>query len=179
MKNDQLGKLAEDDAARDAIHIAIAPVIASTFLHPAQPVGLLPSGEAAPHMPNPVGIVDPFLREVVEPGKRFWLCLNPNTITSLRHDWAHPAFSEVLQNREKEIARKVIEDFIETINESMNVDQFVGLMRQRATGGDDYFDGVYFSENFEVPSSIWDCVDLLSGEPIPAGARTGYMSCAC
>lgn len=35
----------------------------------------------------PVGIVDPFLRESVQPSQRFWLFLYPNTVTSLRHEW--------------------------------------------------------------------------------------------
>ncbi|MFO0822607.1 MAG: hypothetical protein U0792_05710 [Gemmataceae bacterium] len=41
----------------------------------------------------PVGIVDPFLREAVRPGQRFWLFMYPNTVTTLRHEWTHPAYA--------------------------------------------------------------------------------------
>jgi hypothetical protein len=97
MDSPRLGSLIEDgDRRRDAIHIAVAPVMAAERLLPGQHVGLV-SGDTE-HVgamePNRcLGIVDPFLRQPVEEGQRFWLFLYPNTITSLRHYWAHPAFT--------------------------------------------------------------------------------------
>jgi hypothetical protein len=86
-----LGALVQGEQSRDAIHIAVAPVVAGARLRPGDHVGLLGGGEAVPHE-EPVGVVDPFLRDAVEPGQRFWLLLYPYTITSLRHEWRHPAF---------------------------------------------------------------------------------------
>ena len=86
-----VGKLADGNAKRDAIHIAIAPVVAAEELTPGQDIGPLADGRFGP-CDKPIGIVDPFLRESVGEGERCFLFLYPNTITSLRHVWTHPAF---------------------------------------------------------------------------------------
>jgi hypothetical protein len=92
----RLGQLITDgDRRRDAIHIAVAPVTAAERLAPGRHVGLVGEGgtELVGPCDRPIGIVDPFLAEDVEPGQRFWLFLYPGTIVSLRHIWTHPAFT--------------------------------------------------------------------------------------
>ena len=91
----QLGRLIEDeDRRRDAIHIAVAPVTASVRLSPGMHIGLVSDDntELVGPTENPIGIVDPFLETDVELGQRFWLFLYPNSVTGMRHVWAHPAF---------------------------------------------------------------------------------------
>jgi hypothetical protein len=87
-----LGEAPADDARRDAVHVAVAPVVAAQCLRPGQHVGLGQDGRAAEDA-GPIGVVDPFLRAPVEEGQRFWLFLYPNTVTILRHVWTHPAFT--------------------------------------------------------------------------------------
>ena len=82
------------DSGRDAIHLAVEPVIASERLLAGQDVYLLPDGRAAKGKENAVGIVDPFLKQSVKAGEKFWLVVYPRQITSLRHVWTHPAFEE-------------------------------------------------------------------------------------
>lgn len=75
-----VGKLVEGDPGRDAIHIAIIPMVAISDLQPGQ------------HLRS--GIVDPYLKEPVKRGEKFFLFLYPGTVTSLRHVWTHPAFAD-------------------------------------------------------------------------------------
>jgi hypothetical protein len=91
---DKIGKLIEQGEQRDAIHIAVAPVIAKVVLAPGARIGFVEESTelVTNDTKNPIGIVDPFLMKPVQVGKRFWMFLFPNTVTSLRHEWTHPAF---------------------------------------------------------------------------------------
>ena len=77
------------------MHIAVAPVTALVKLCPGQQIGVDNEGNAFPSLFEPsVGVVDPFLLNGPEKGDRFFLWLQPGTITSLRHEWTHPAFEK-------------------------------------------------------------------------------------
>jgi hypothetical protein len=92
-----LGKILtpEDQAERDAVHVACMPVVAGETLRPGGHVTLGDDNSTAilwlSDVPRyPLGIVDPFLKRPVMKGQTFWLWLYPNTITSLKHVWTHP-----------------------------------------------------------------------------------------
>lgn len=89
-----IGKIIEQERHRDAIHVAVAPVEAGADLKPGEWVGLVKGKafHAFNGLVEPLGVVDPFLRNIVLPGQRFYLFLIPGSITSLRHEWEHPAF---------------------------------------------------------------------------------------
>ena len=117
--SDVLGKLIEGRGERDAIHIAIAPVCAGENLNPGTHVRLngeevrlddgkilfkvvadKPGSSATParrivgqDQSSAIGVVDPFLHQNVAKGQQFYVCLYPGSITSLRHEWTHPAFA--------------------------------------------------------------------------------------
>lgn len=91
-----LGTIIFSDSKRDAIHCAVEPVCvepvcAAHTLRPGEHVGFI-RGKDVGICPNPVGIVDPFLKTSVQAGQWFWLIVYPRQITSLRHVWEHPAF---------------------------------------------------------------------------------------
>src|SRR4051812_26859121 len=79
-----LGTIIDDTQKRDAIHLAVEPVVAQSCLEPGQNVTQTGYRYETPFCKF-VGIVDPFLKEDVQPGQRFWLVLYPRTIKSLRH----------------------------------------------------------------------------------------------
>jgi hypothetical protein len=108
-----IGKILDETAQRDAVHIAIAPVIAAEKLIPSRHVGLLADGRASCAV-QPIGIVDPYLPYAVEPGQRFYLFLYPGTVTSMRHEWTHPAFSPQ-PSADISASEKWLRDFAEEI----------------------------------------------------------------
>lgn len=84
---------------KDAVHVAIVSVEAGQQLRPGTHVELK-HGKAImkdPHSDEfkPIGIVDPFLRSDIETGQNFYLCLYPETVTGMRHEWGHPAFDDL------------------------------------------------------------------------------------
>ena len=88
-----LGTIIDTTAGRDAIHLAVEPVIAGEKLYAGQHIGLL-NGIASTKIIKKIGIVDPFLNGFVPEGEMFWLVVYPRQITSLRHVWSHPDFPE-------------------------------------------------------------------------------------
>lgn len=86
----KLGYLITDEQERDAVHIAIAPVTAGQRLECGDRVTIENGLAYLSH--DSIGIVDPFLEDPVNEGERFWLCLYPGSVTSLRHSWTSPAF---------------------------------------------------------------------------------------
>lgn len=102
MEAPKLGRLVEGNLGRDAVHVAIVPVEAGQELWPGGHTGIGEDGlayNALMRNVKAVGIVDPFLATSVDKGQRFYLCLFPGTITSLRHVWSHPAFDAAARKR--------------------------------------------------------------------------------
>lgn len=90
---------------RDAIHLAVDAVTASTQLEIGQSIGIIngiayPSGIGRAAIDGVVGvvpyhgIVDPFLPRGPKEGEKFWFVMAPRMVRSLRHVWEHPDFPE-------------------------------------------------------------------------------------
>lgn len=91
MSDTIVGVILKGPQERDAIHCAVAPVIAAERMRPGTHISLNEEGQAHGKAPY-LGIVDPFLHAHVEKGEQFYVFLYPRTVTSLKHHWEHPAF---------------------------------------------------------------------------------------
>lgn len=185
-----LGQLIDDKQQRDAIHIAVAPVVAVQMLHPGQHIGFVAEGDTtrvAAGTASRIGIVDPFLKEPVRPGQRFWMFLYPQTITSLRHDWTHPAFAkEPAPYTPDKAAREAwLREFCR-LNDCPSYETVMKAIvgdfdpNEYGSGGyidDDrcHFDGI--DAHAEIPTEFWTHAEIVLGKKLTL--KPEYFSCSC
>ena len=182
----QLIEPAEGPKQRDAVHIAVAPVIAACKLKPGQRIGFCKgSTERVTYLPDKgfIGIVDPFLMApAVLKDDQFWMFLLPRTITSLRHNWTHPAFPVTIMTGSLDEERAIhwITEFADVINQPY--DQLMAAAHLYATTGD--YTSADNNESYnDVAHSrwqlFWHYYRILTGEG-PVDPDTGaFFSCAC
>lgn len=172
-----LGHIITTHQERDAIHVAVAPVVAGQTLTPGEHVGI--TADKAYPTGKKIGVVDPFLKRDVPPGAVFWLFLYPGSITSLRHEWAHPAFTANAPTLPKSDSEKWMRNWAER-----NIQYGYGYAEIDAEGkykfalqmGHDMSVGPNESAADEVNSEWWNHWEELTGEK---GQRDEYFSCGC
>ena len=169
-----LGKLIDTTAQRDAIHIAIAPVVATERLAPGQHIGFAEPGSVEKvHGVGPyIGIVDPFLKGAVMPGERFYMCLYQQTVTGMRHEWSHPEFTSP--------SRKWLENL--AVQAGRTYEQLLEAGREAAAGetmpwaGDDTASEVLNDNKDEFFTHF----EIVTGQRVPPDHRESvYFRCAC
>jgi hypothetical protein len=178
-----IGKPLKEHMERDAIHIAIAPVVAAGSLAPGERVGFLrESGMVvSPDAKEIIGIIDPYLTEVTRKGQTVWLFLFPNTVTSLRHEWMHPAFNtretEVTVPREtaKERSEKWMRDFADGTD--LSYDRLLRAADVWVDSGEYYTFG--HDIDAHIPEEFWDHYETIRGKRVPANKRESFFSCSC
>ncbi len=89
-----LGTIIDANQKRDAIHLAVEPVIAHATMAAGQHVTVRDGMAYPATVGQGLGIVDPFLTNGVRAGERFWFIMYPRMVHSLRHVWTHPAFAD-------------------------------------------------------------------------------------
>lgn len=194
---DTLGTLIDDKQKRDAIHLAVEPVISAGYLEPGTRVRIA-NGMAfeaeEPFRPEDDswwhGIVDPFLAKRVEPGERFWFVMKPREVRSLRHVWSHPDFpDEVGAIKERAITKEDSEQWLRDFCRAASCPDFDTLMgllqgkdtqfgEDRAVFSDDeyLFISGYDASGF-IPGEFWVHAENYLGVKFPS--HPAYFSCSC
>lgn len=185
-----LGTIIDEKAGRDAIHLAVEPAIAAHPLSPGTDVEF--ADGVARVGPNPVGIVDPFLKGKVFTGQRFWLVVYPRQVTSLRHVWTHPSFPDESQLVKADASTKeASEAWLRNFCGSGNTPGYETVLKaasgQPCADPDEYGtgysnDGEYLRFHGrdaygEIPSEFWDHVEIVTGKKITQ--RPKSFACSC
>jgi hypothetical protein len=172
-----LGELCPEGAGRDAVHVAVLPIEAGEELGPGDKVRVMDgcaygwsSGEGL------VGVVDPYLDQIVRGGQRFYLFLLPRTITGLRHVWEHPDFpAEAPISAERGADELYVARAAEMAGYSY--DRFLQMCEGAARDNDSVNTGDNECYDVNTPE-LWDAVARLTGAR-HQNRDHAYFSCAC
>jgi hypothetical protein len=183
-----LGSIIDNTAGRDAIHLAVEPIIAGQDLNPGQDIGIR-DGLAFKYMEDEktpvklVGIVDPFLKYTVRRGQMFWLIVYPRTISSLRHVWTHPDFEEhpytIIESNQKskEVSEKWVRKFLRDNDAPSSYQKMIDLIKSGGVDDEEYFFVGDLDGHCAIPSEFWDHIEIITGKKM--NIRPGYFSCSC
>lgn len=177
-----LGTIHIREEKRDAIHLAVAPVTAGMLLRPGEDIKVQDGcAVRAAGTLDGVGIVDPFLRDNVQPGQGFWLVIYPRQIKSLRHVWSHPAFSdeagtEAPRPTSKEASERWLRDFCSTAD-CPGYEETIAAAVNSDDGEYLHFSGR--DAHGEIPPEFWGHVEVVTGRKIAPEHRASWFSCSC
>lgn len=176
-----LGAIIDDKQKRDAIHLAVEPVIAGEDLDPGCHITVRAGVAMKTAAGAGLGIVDPFLTVTVKKGKRFWFVMYPRQVRSLRHVWTHPAFPDdtvVAQTDDprKEEARAFIASVARGLG--VGVEEIVDHARYYVEHGEYWCDGGRFESEY-IPDEFWPHYEILTGTKVPEEDRGSFLSCSC
>lgn len=174
-----LGTIINATEKRDAIHLAVEPIMAAQKLWPGQDVGIIEGGAGV--CDKPLGIVDPFLKSAVQPGQYFWLVVYPRQIQSLRHVWTHPDFPE--EGCDTESKQQQINQSKEWINAL--AERLGKTYDSLITGADEFLEsgeylvGDYLMEGEYTPPEFWTHYQIITGNKVPVTKQDNFFSCSC
>lgn len=170
-----LGKLITTPQNRDAIHVAVAPVVATERLKPGQRIGFAePGARLVRARLDGCGIVDPFLAVDVEPEQSFWMWLQPGSITSLRHDWTHPQFDA---NPKQAEAVAAIQRFADACN--VSYEEALDLADGHLSCGDYKNVGEYEGYKDADWDAFWNAYEVVRGVKVASDDRGWFFNCSC
>lgn len=174
----KLGEIITGPAERDAVHVAVAPVVAAVQLKPGQHVGLRSEGladSAAEH----IGVVDPFLKAPVECGQQCYVFLYPGSAIGLRHVYRHPVLDakqirletiELLTGKSKEAITKFADEI------GLTYEQMMSFAEQwLRTGEEINWDGS-MSGDFSF-DEFWKHYEIVTCAEVPMEQKQDFFTC--
>lgn len=188
---DTLGTIIDDRQKRDAIHLAVEPVIAGENLKPGTHINITHGTAYKTEIGQGLGIVDPFLLKPVKKGERFWFVMYPRQVQSLRHVWAHPSFPDEVgtSSPDKAVSESWLRRFCDK-SDCPGYDIVMELIDKGSLPSDDseyYPDGGEYNKDYlifrgsdahgTIPPEFWDHAEIVLGRKLTA--RPEYFSCSC
>lgn len=199
-----LGTIIGAGEKRDAIHLAVEPVIAGENLDPGHHIRVENGVAFRATKGLGLGIVDPFLADFVKKGERFWFIMYPREVKSLRHVWTHPAFSDEVVvtvtvepavemktktvpqaaavSRETQIAsaKHRIALIAFALGDGMDYDKLMDAARE-------WLDNEQYCVQYDAQSwqdkfnseEFWPLYEIVTGRMPAADKDRGFFSCSC
>jgi len=185
-----LGTIIDDAQKRDAIHLAVEPVVAGERLRPGDHITIEGGVAISTEVGAGLGIVDPFLAAPVKKGERFWFIMYPRMITSLRHVWAHPSFADEpgtpapIAQPAPDLSDKVkseiwLREWCKTAD-CPSYETVIGMIKDGRHESDynaEYFHIEGYDAHAEIPDEFWKHAEIVIGQPI--AQKPKYFSCSC
>ena len=179
--------LPADVGGRDAVHVAVIAVRAGTVITGGAHLALRevePGEYLAIYGDDPIGVADPFIKELIKPGERFWFFLYPRTITALAHHWQHPSFpgakpGEVYRPPADKVASEAwLREWCKK-SDCPSYEEVIGLIIAQE---DEPWDGNYIlirdrDAHAIIPDVFWDHVEVVLGRKIKN--RAAHFTCTC
>ena len=181
-----LGKIHTRIEHRDAIHLAVEPVVAGESLWPNARITVIDGVAWREHMGKPLGIVDPFLDKVVEKGERFWFVMFPRAVHSLRHVWTHPSFPNVEEPVETVTTQEV--DAIKAARAwlekhaadlGFTYDQLMGYADVWVNTDDYTYDNTERYKGVFNEKEFWANWQIVTGRTVDEDKRECFFTCSC
>ena len=179
MSNITLGQLIEGNEGRDAVHVAIVACKAAQRLFPGMDVGVR-DGVASSKFEPYVGIVDPYLNQPILPDSGCWVCLYPNTVTSLKHEWTHPAFEEPMVTGSVDESKAWLETFAERCDVTYN--ELMKYARDWLEYGTYHTQHGHTTAQSAMDGSeveFWHHYQVVTGKRVPTEDQSSFFSCSC
>jgi hypothetical protein len=175
MSSVKLGETPDMSAGRDAVHVAVMPCRAGEPLEPGARVYIDMETQVALNAVTspPVGIVDPYLAAPVERHGVFWLCLFPESTTSLRHEWTAPVIDRALSERwlRDFVARKYDVDYDDMMRVALAI-----------ADGDESYERCHLEESIELgdeAEAFWKHFERAMSRSVSGDRRVEYIPCRC